>query len=100
VAHRLVDHTITVAQMRLLLEDSAEAFDRQVEGLTRRAAICLTYFAARGAAIVSDCIQLAGAIGFTWEFGHHFYLRRVVATTAVACAGQRPQRALASEQPW
>lgn len=74
VAHRLVDHIVTARQMEYLIATAAEAFDRRADDLERQMAITQTYFWGRGMAIISDCIQLCGGIGFTWEWGHHFYL--------------------------
>lgn len=63
--------------MRLLLESTVTSFDAADPDLFLSAATTETYFWARATEVVSGCIQLYGAIGFTWEFGHHFYLRRV-----------------------
>ena len=100
VAHRLVDHAITAEQMRLLLDMAVGAFDRRSEDVALRVATAETFFAGRGVDLISDCIQLCGAIGFTWEFGHHFYLRRVAANAALAGGTARPQQRLAAVAPW
>lgn len=100
VAHRLVDHTIAAQQMRVLLEGAVEAFDARAEDVSRRVALAETMFCGRSAELISDCIQLAGAIGFTWEFGHHFYLRRVIANTALGGGAGRPHQRLAAVATW
>lgn len=100
VAHRLVDHALTVQQMRLVLDTAISAFDEHFEDLPVRTAIAETFYHDRSSELVSDCIQLAGAIGFTWEFGHHFYLRRVLQTTALAGGFGRPAQRLAGVVPW
>lgn len=100
VAHRLVDHTVTATQMRLVLEGAIEAFDDRRTTLESHMATVETFFSGRGAEIVSDCIQLAGAIGFTWEFGHHFYLRRVVQNSSLGGGDARPHQRLAREAQW
>jgi len=97
VAHRLVDHAVTARQMRLLLNGAIAAFDEQAADLDLQVATAETFFWGRATDVVSDCIQLCGAIAFTWEFGHHFYLRRVVQNVAV---GGRPHQRLAQESVW
>lgn len=100
VAHRLVDHAVTTQQMRLLLDDAVSAFDDGAQDVALRAATVETFFYERSSQIVSDCIQLAGAIGFTWEFGHHLFLRRVVQNTSLAGGFDRPALRLAKEARW
>ena len=100
VAHRLVDHAVTAQQMRLLLDGATAAFDRGAPDVARQVATTETFFSQRSSEIISDCIQLAGAIGFTWEFGHHFYLRRTVQNAALGSGRGRPQQRLAQEARW
>jgi hypothetical protein len=100
VAHRLVDHAVTAQQMRLLLDAAITAVDRAAPQLENHVATAETFFYRRSSEIISDCIQLAGAIGFTWEFGHHFYLRRTVQNTSLAGGRQRPHQQLAAVAPW
>lgn len=100
VAHRLVDHAITTQQMGLLLDSAITAFDVRAHDVALRVATAETFFYGRSAEIISDCIQLVGAIGFTWEFGHHFYLRRVVQNCALGSGPGRPHQRLAEEAQW
>jgi hypothetical protein len=100
VAHRLVDHTVTAQQIRLLLDDAIATLDTGAENLALRVATVETLCHGRSTEIISDCIQLAGAIGFTWEYGHHFYLRRVVQNAALGGGTGRPAQRLAREASW
>jgi alkylation response protein AidB-like acyl-CoA dehydrogenase len=100
VAHRLVDHAVTATQMRILLDSAITAFDTRPDDLRRDLATAETFFAGRSADLISDCVQLAGAIGFTWEFGYHFYLRRVVDNATLSRGARRPARQLAAVCPW
>lgn len=100
VAHRLVDHAVTARQVRLLLDSAVRALDEGAEDLALRVATVEAACHGRSSEIVSDCIQLAGAIGFTWEFGHHFYLRRVVQNASLGGGGGRPTQRLAQEASW
>jgi alkylation response protein AidB-like acyl-CoA dehydrogenase len=100
VAHRLVDHAITARQMRLVLYAAVAAFDDRAADLAFQVATTETFFWGRSADIISDCIQLTGAIGFTWELGHHFYLRRAVQNTSLGGGVGRPHQRLARESAW
>jgi alkylation response protein AidB-like acyl-CoA dehydrogenase len=100
VAHRLVDHEVTARQMRLILDDAVTAVDTGAVDRGERVLLAQTFFFGRGRAIISDCIQLCGGIGFTWEWGHHFFLRRVVANDAIACGPGHPRQRLAQEASW
>jgi Acyl-CoA dehydrogenase, C-terminal domain len=100
VAHRLVNHAVTARQMRLALYAAVAAFDDGAQDLQRRAATAETFFWGRGTDIISDCIQLCGAIGFTWEFGHHFYLRRATQNASLGGGAARPHARLAKESAW
>jgi len=100
VAHRLVDHAVAAQQMRLVLDAAIAAFDGRADDVALQVATTETFFAGRSTDIISDCIQLAGAIGFTWEFGQHFYLRRVVANATLAGGVGRAHHRLAKEASW
>ena len=100
VAHRLVDHTVATEQIRLLLARAASTFDSRGDDLRLHAAIAETYIWTHAMSIVSDCIQLCGGIGFTWEWGHHFYLRRVTQNMVLGSGYGRPHLRLAAEASW
>ncbi len=100
VAHRLVDHAITARQMRVVLSAAVAAFDDRAPDLRLQVATTETFFWGRGGDIISDCIQLVGAIGFTWEFGHHFYLRRAMQNASLGGGSGRPHQRLAQESAW
>lgn len=100
VAHRLVDHAVTAKQIRLLLDLALRALDEGADDVTLQVATVETLCHGRSVEIISDCIQLAGAIGFTWEFGHHFYLRRVAQNGALAGGRGRPAQRLAKAASW
>lgn len=100
VAHRLVDHAVTTRQMRYLIGAAAQAFDSRAEDRHLQLAIAETFLWGRGMAIISDCIQLCGGIGFTWEWGHHFYQRRVIQNTTLGSGTGRPHARLASGAHW
>jgi alkylation response protein AidB-like acyl-CoA dehydrogenase len=50
--------------------------------------------------ILHDLIQLTGAIGFTWEYGLHFYERRVHQDARLAANPRGALRSLAEFEGW
>jgi alkylation response protein AidB-like acyl-CoA dehydrogenase len=100
VAHRLVDHAIAAQEIRLLLDAAIRAVNEGTDDVALRVATVETSCHGRSSEIISDCIQLAGAIGFTWEFGHHFYVRRVVQNVALGGGWGRPAQRLAGVVSW
>ncbi|WP_068270577.1 acyl-CoA dehydrogenase family protein [Aldersonia kunmingensis] len=103
VAHRLVDHTITLRQLGLLIADAGAAYDNPAGSdgdFADRVAMAETFCCDRSADLLSDCIQLSGAIGFTWEYGHHFALRRAVQNTVVLGGSRSARTRLAEAESW
>jgi alkylation response protein AidB-like acyl-CoA dehydrogenase len=80
--HRLAD-------MLLWLESSKAATSAAIgavqaeSGALEAARVAKAYVADRCPAIVRDCLQLHGGIGYTWEHELHLFLRRVEANTAI-----------------
>lgn len=77
VAFPLVRHTLKLREMRLLTHRAAEALDGDEDDAHALALAARTLVATHGVDMISDCIQLTGAIGFTWEWGLHHLMRRV-----------------------
>jgi hypothetical protein len=82
VQHRLVEHSIKAQQMVDLVRDASGSLgvgaDDQVSRVLLAQAFCMEH----AFAVISDCIQLTGGIGFTWEYGLHHALRRVQGNAA------------------
>lgn len=80
--HRLAD-------MLLWLETSKAAAVAAVEAVqfasdaAEVVSVAKSYIGDRGPAIVRDCLQLHGGIGYTWEHDLHLYLRRVESNAAL-----------------
>lgn len=75
--HRAADHKAALVGAEALLTSVASAVGRAEAGLTdglEAKALAVTV----ALAVVQDCIQLHGGIGFTWEHPAHLYLRRVL----------------------
>jgi alkylation response protein AidB-like acyl-CoA dehydrogenase len=80
--HRLAD-------MLLWLESSKAASCAAIAAVTSdsdpvsKARVAKAYVADRCPAIVRDCLQMHGGIGYTWEHDIHLFLRRVDSNAAV-----------------
>jgi alkylation response protein AidB-like acyl-CoA dehydrogenase len=95
VQHRLVDHTLRLRGMTLLAAEAAAllAEDAAVGTASRRVLVTEAAVASGSVAMLHDLLQLTGAIGFTWEYGLHYYERRAHLNARL---GRNPRRALSS----
>ena len=50
--------------------------------------------------ILHDLLQLTGAIGFTWEYGLHFYERRAHHDARLAGGSRAAVRSLVEIEGW
>jgi len=102
VKHRLADALIELEAARALTYRAADLFPQptapppepEVVGLTRMAKAAASD-ALRRAAL--ECIQLHGAIGFTWDHPAHLYLKRW-ATSSSLYGQSEDQRRLVYQQ--
>ncbi len=100
VAYPLVRHSLVVTQVRLLVRRAAQAWDAGEDDARRLGLAAQTLLAAHGFAIGSECVQLAGGIGFTWEYGVHHLARRVAVDVGLLGGVQHLRGAVAAEHGW
>lgn len=100
VQHRLVEHTVIAAQMTDLVAAAAEALGRGDADVVDRLVVAEIYGAERSQEVISDCIQLTGATGFTWEYGLHFALRRSLGNAQLVGGARRARADLAAAAGW
>jgi alkylation response protein AidB-like acyl-CoA dehydrogenase len=81
IQHRLANLTILEAACSAVLRHAAGLLSSRPEGRERGVAAAHSYFQRHVPAAIDDCIQLAGGIGFTWEFPLHLAMRRSVANS-------------------
>ena len=72
--HRLADMALWLETGKAVAVAAAHAVDHDVER-AEAVSVAKSYIGDRGPAIVRDCLQLHGGIGYTWEFDLHLYLR-------------------------
>ncbi len=100
VQHRLADHAVRLRGMTLLVQAAAQAVAAH-DPDTGRAVLLAEASVTTGAGqILPDLLQLTGAIGFTWEYGLHFFQRRAHQDARLAANPRRAHHALAHLEGW
>jgi alkylation response protein AidB-like acyl-CoA dehydrogenase len=100
VQHRLVDHAIRARGMALVVAEAARLLAEGSPDGHRLVALAELSVSSGAAAIVHDLLQLTGAIGFTWEYGLHFFERRVHQDARLAANPRAAARRLATIEGW
>ena len=80
--HRLAEHILWLETARAVTSEAVAAVQSGRGGLDA-ARLAKIWIAERGPALVRDCLQMHGGIGFTWEHDIHLFLRRVDTNTAI-----------------
>lgn len=78
IKHRLADASLHVETACALLEHAVD----EIEAASPTAPVAVSALKAHLSAcavdVAEECMQIYGAIGYTWEFDAHLYLRRLV----------------------
>jgi alkylation response protein AidB-like acyl-CoA dehydrogenase len=74
--HRLVDMLLWLESAKAATVAAVKAVQFDVDA-GNSASLAKAYVGDRCPAILRECLQMHGGIGFTWEHDIHFYLRRV-----------------------
>jgi alkylation response protein AidB-like acyl-CoA dehydrogenase len=80
--HRLAEHVLWLETAKAVTS-AAVAASQSGNGALDAARLAKVWVAERCPALVRDCLQMHGGIGFTWEHDIHLYLRRVDTNTAI-----------------
>ena len=100
VQHRLVDHVLRARGMALVVAEAAHLLAAGSPDAPRFVALAELSVSSGAAPILHDLLQLTGAIGFTWEYGLHFYERRVLQDARLAANPRAAVRLLADIEGW
>lgn len=100
VQHRLVDHSVRARGMALVVAEAARLLSAGSSQARRWVALAGSSTSAGAPHILHDLLQLSGAIGFTWEYGLHFYQRRVHQDARLAANPRAALRTLADLEGW
>lgn len=100
VQHRLVDHAVRARGMELLLADAARSIGQGAAASARAVALAEVSVSQSAARLIHDLLQLTGAIGFTWEYGLHFFDRRAHHNARLAANPRTAVARLAAIEGW
>jgi alkylation response protein AidB-like acyl-CoA dehydrogenase len=76
--HIAADDAIRVESMRVALLYAAWSIDSESEDSNLAVCVAKSYVSEASRLVASNAIQLHGGIGYTWEFGMHLALRRIL----------------------
>ena len=100
VQHRLVDHSLRTRGMALLVAEAARLLAAGTADGRRFVAMAEVSVSSGATHILHDLLQLTGAIGFTWEYGLHYYERRVHQDARLAANPRSAVQSLAHIEEW
>jgi alkylation response protein AidB-like acyl-CoA dehydrogenase len=100
VQHRLVDHVLRARGMALVVSEAARMLAARSPDGIRLVALAELSVSSGGLLILHDLLQLTGAIGFTWEYGLHFYERRVHQDARFGANPRAALRRIADIEGW
>jgi len=98
IQHRLVDLEVLHASAQALVQRAAVAIEgRHNASLVDAAHVFLS---SRAVPALEDCVQLAGGMGFTWEFPVHHALRRALTNSSSTRTPRASSNRLALSRGW
>ena len=100
VQHRLADHAVRLRGMSLLVGVAAKALAGDDPDAHRAVLLAEASVSEGTTHVLHDLLQLTGAIGFTWEYGLHFYERRAHHDARLAANPRRARHDLAELEGW
>ena len=100
IQHRLVNLDIFHRTSEALVLTAAAALAEHDPRSEQRALAAHSFIEGRAVKAIDDCIQLAGGIGFTWEFPIHHALRRVSTNSSLLGPGRASRHRLAKAKCW
>jgi alkylation response protein AidB-like acyl-CoA dehydrogenase len=100
VQHRLAEHAVRTRGMALLVEEAARLLAAGSPDAGRVVAMAEVSVSSGAGHILHDLLQLTGAIGFTWEYGLHYYERRAHTSARLAANPRAAVRSLAALEGW
>ncbi|HEX4017943.1 MAG TPA: acyl-CoA dehydrogenase [Frankiaceae bacterium] len=100
VQHRLVEHAVRTRGMALLVNEAARQLGTGSPDAGRLVAMAEVSVSSGASRILHDLLQLTGAIGFTWEYGLHYFQRRAHSSARLAANPKAAIRALAGLEGW
>jgi alkylation response protein AidB-like acyl-CoA dehydrogenase len=100
VQHRLADHAVRARGMALVVAEAAALIDAGSDQASRQAALAAVSVHGNAVRILHDLVQLTGGLGFTWEYGLHFYERRAHQDARLAGGARAAVRSVVEIEGW
>jgi alkylation response protein AidB-like acyl-CoA dehydrogenase len=100
VHHRLVDHAVRTRGMALLVTEAARQLAAGAPQAAHTVGLAEVSVSSNAAPILYDLVQLTGGIGFTWEYGLHYHLRRAHQDARLAANPRSAERRLVEGEGW
>jgi alkylation response protein AidB-like acyl-CoA dehydrogenase len=94
--HRLVDWVVFERSADALVTQASESLAQRSDDAERLVTALHSFVEERSVTAIDDLIQLAGAIGFTWEYPLHHLLRRVATNASLLGTGRASRARLLS----
>ena len=82
IKHRFADMLLWLETSKAITVAAVGAVDHDADR-AEYASSAKSYVSDRGPAIVRDCLQIHGGIGYTWEYDLHAFLRRIDSNAAL-----------------
>ena len=100
VQHRLAEHAVRTRGMTLLVGEAARLLTAGSPDAKQMVAMAEVSVSSGAGHILHDLLQLTGAIGFTWEYGLHYYQRRAHISARLASNPKAAVQSLAEHAGW
>jgi len=95
--HIAADDAIRIESMRVAVLYAAWAVDARSPDAAMAVAVAKSYVSGAARQVIDHAIQLHGGIAYTWEYGLHLYLRRILRCAASGGTAEAHREALASD---
>ncbi|MHA6758989.1 acyl-CoA dehydrogenase family protein [Streptacidiphilus sp. PAMC 29251] len=95
VKHRLADLWVSVAQLRAVARNAADALATGSADAPVAAALAQAFASQLAVTAAEEAVQLHGGIGFTWEHPAHLYLKRAKSSSIALGTADRHRARLA-----
>lgn len=82
--HRVADLYVAIVEAELALEHAVEAASLDTASASMWAALAKAAASDAYFFVASDCVQLHGGVGFTWQFDCHLFLKRALLNRQLA----------------
>ncbi len=98
--HQIADMAVDVIPSRGLWWYAAHAWDRQIEGASRAAALAKSHITDRAQQAARDAVECHGGIGFTWECDVQIWFKRVMFDRLFLGTPEQHRERLATTGGW